>query len=185
LYGLGVRIVSEPDSGGDGGNRSVVGTSREIADTGARVLARGIDLVVLGLVAGLVRAGLRLEDGVEGALGVVLLFVYDVVLVTVFGKTLGKWVVRLEVVRAEDGGRVGIGRAFVRAVGLFGVQYGLIVAGQLGQEMWTPLGILSPIGGAGWPLFLLMWVYRDEYRQGAHDRIARTVVVERALVPLG
>ena len=69
-------------------------------------------------------------------------------------QTPGMMLLNLRVVRAEDGGPLDIGRAFIRYLGL-------ILA-----------GIVIAIG--------LIWVAFDPRKQGWHDKIARTFVVRPA-----
>ncbi|MFL5733774.1 MAG: RDD family protein, partial [Chloroflexia bacterium] len=94
-------------------------------------------------------------------LGVVLLVVYELTGWSTSGRTWGKQLMGLRVVKA-DGGTPGFGRAMLRMLGYF---FSLSIAG------W------------GFMMILL-----DPRRQGLHDKIAETFVVPdrpRAAVPMG
>ncbi|MCA1835012.1 MAG: RDD family protein [Actinobacteria bacterium] len=94
------------------------------APVARRAVARLIDFALavtsfVGLTFLLALAAGRPEDGT----GVLILsivgtffayLVYEVTLVAVWGRTLGKHLVGLEVIRFEDGGRPGLVRSFVR-----------------------------------------------------------------------
>jgi uncharacterized RDD family membrane protein YckC len=90
-------------------------------------------------------------------LGVFLL--YTVPSTAITGQTLGMRIRKVRVVRA-DGGHVGWLAAFSRFV--------------------VPLAIalLLPQLGALIGLGLVLWFLRDKNRQGVHDKLARTLVVE-------
>lgn len=83
------------------------------------------------------------------------------------GRTLGQRATGTSVVRAEDGGRLPAGRAFVRAIVFWGP--GLASAYQL-------------LGGiAGLVAFLsLLAVAWDPRKQGWHDKLGRSLVVKAA-----
>ncbi|WP_161952704.1 RDD family protein, partial [Actinoplanes sp. TFC3] len=91
-----------------------------------------------------------------------LWFAYEVPALANSGQTLGKWLLRIKVVKLEDSTALGFGRAFRRW-------------GRLG--MWTPLwscygiGFLAQLIDAGSVLF------DQRLHQALHDKSAATVVV--------
>jgi uncharacterized RDD family membrane protein YckC len=79
------------------------------------------------------------------------------------GATIGKWAWGTRVVRVEDVTRPPtLGRAFTRWV------------------VPQTAGLL-PLPGTG--LLPCLWLLRDRYRQGAHDKAARTLVIRRRSRP--
>jgi uncharacterized RDD family membrane protein YckC len=105
---------------------------------------------------------------VIGLLGALLDALYFGGLVAWQGRTLGQRVMRIEVVRAEDGGRLPPGRAYLRAAifwgpGVLGV---IPVLGQIA-------GLVALIG-----MVAVAW---DPRKQGWHDKLARSLVVRRVL----
>jgi uncharacterized RDD family membrane protein YckC len=87
----------------------------------------------------------------------VLAFVYYVLQHGTWGQTPGKRVMSLRVVRAEDGGPIGYGRAAARL--LFQYVISAITCG---------------VGG----LIDVAWILWDPRRQALHDKVAKTVVVK-------
>ncbi len=104
-----------------------------------------------------------------GLLGAVVSAAYFGGLVGWFGRTLGQRAMGASVVRAEDGGRLPPGRAFLRAVIFWGPGVlGLIPA------VGSIVGLIALIG-----LLSAAW---DRRKQGWHDKLARSLVVTQ--VPL-
>ncbi|MCZ2523390.1 RDD family protein [Streptomyces sp. HB2AG] len=139
-----------------------------LGDVGKRLLARIVDgvLVVVVLVATVlpfVFAATALEDDGPAAtalvatgivLGLLLALAYEPWTTGRYGRTPGKRLYRLEVVRLADGGRIGHGRSWARALS------GLV----MGQIPF--LGLLD-----------VLWCLWDGDRQCLHDKAAGTVVV--------
>jgi uncharacterized RDD family membrane protein YckC len=73
-----------------------------------------------------------------------------------WGQTIGKRALGIRVVRSEDGGPIGYGRAFGRV--LF---------------TYVLTGITCGIGG----LIDVLWILWDDRKQAVHDKVAKTVVV--------
>lgn len=96
--------------------------------------------------------------GLAAVVAVSLLYLVPMTALT--GQTLGMRLRRLRVVRV-DGAPVGWGPALVRFL------LPLVVFVALGPQ----LGLLLGLG-------LVLWFLRDRNRQGIHDRMARTLVVE-------
>lgn len=106
---------------------------------------------------------------VVGVLGAAVSALYFGGLVAWFGRTAGQLAMGTFVVRAEDGGRLPEGRAFLRAAifwapGLVGVV----------PTVGSIAGLIALIGliSAGW----------DSRRQGWHDKLGRSFVVKRVPV---
>lgn len=104
-----------------------------------------------------------------GLLGAAVSALYFGGLVAWQGRTLGQRAMGAFVVRAEDGGKLPLGRAYLRAVIFWGPGVvGLIPA------VGSIAGLIAVIG-----LLSAAW---DQRRQGWHDKLARSLVVRR--VPL-
>jgi uncharacterized RDD family membrane protein YckC len=138
-------------------------STRALASPLARLGARVIDgLIVAGILTALV-AGHAVHidtasaDAIPAALvGVVLIvgFLYETTFVALRGQTPGKMLMRVRVVRLEDGSTPGWGRALIR--------------------WFVPiLFSIVPFGA----LVAYLWLIWDRRRQGLHDKAARTLVV--------
>ena len=143
-----------------------------------RVVARFVDGVIVGIpitvlffllvvVAGGVTSGTSSSSAdtqnaaAAGVTGVVFLFyliallgtiAYQVYFWGVSGSTLGMRVFKLRVVDATTGGPIGIGRAFVR---------------------WLMTIVNSLACYVGW-----IWVAFDARKQGWHDKVANSIVIQ-------
>lgn len=150
---------------------NATGIQDEAADFLARGVAFFIDITILGIMLSgcLVMFGLRFADlthggvninQVAGTLFLFLLFflvmsplaagVYFIVMHSLSGQTIGKWVMGLRVVVVTDN-RLSVGRAFLRCVGT----------------------IISALPfGAGF-----LWAVIDRDHMTWHDRLASTKVI--------
>ncbi|HEX4492366.1 MAG TPA: RDD family protein [Acidimicrobiia bacterium] len=99
------------------------------------------------------------------AIGVLVAFLYLVPLTALTGQTVGKRLQKIRVVRVADGSPVGWKPTLIR----FGLPLG--VAMLLGVLILGEFALLLGI------IFIIGWVNRPD-RQGIHDRLAKTVVVE-------
>ena len=154
------------------------GEVRELASPGKRLVARIIDVVIIGIVvvfltivgvAGLLVGSETEEDALAAvalfvgfgglAFFTVLLLIYEPTLIALKGQTLGKMAMSIMVVRAEDGEVPGWGKAIGR---------------------WILPGILGLIPIAGGLLVLLVYLSLlwDDRRQGWHDKMGTTVVID-------
>ena len=104
---------------------------------------------------------------------------YEPVCVSVWGRTVGKRVARVEVVRYRGAGRVGLARSVMRWL-VPVVCFAVGAAVELGTRHWRPalghpLGWLS-ISFAWWVLVRasVLW---DPERRGWHDKAAGTIAV--------
>jgi uncharacterized RDD family membrane protein YckC len=112
-----------------------------------------------GAVGGAVGGGVGLMAGLFFM--AVIGYVYELVMVTFWGRTIGKMLVGTRIVRAGDGMKPNIGNAFLRwlAPGLGGL---IPFLGVLGEA----LVLLSPTFDS------------SGRRQGWHDKMAGTLVIE-------
>ena len=154
------------------------GEVRSLASPGKRLVARIIDIAIIMVVfvvlmivgiAGVflgseadqdVAAAAALFLGFGGlALFSVIVLLYEPTLIALKGQTLGKMAMNIMVVRAEDGGLPGWGKALGR---------------------WVLPGLLSMIPAAGGLLALLVYISLlwDDRRQGWHDKMGTTVVID-------
>lgn len=142
-----------------------------LADSGRRVLARIIDMVIVGIVVGLLSwafSWTRVEldaDRVEygttfarSALSAVLYMAYDTYFTSRTGQTVGKQLLKLRTANLDNGATPSVQTSLVRAA-----------------VLWLPFSfccycIWTAISG-GWSFF------DKPYKQGLHDKAAKTVVV--------
>lgn len=134
-----------------------------------RLLAYFIDGFVIGILAGIpyfigimlvtLGAGSDSGGGILALVGTVFLVIGFIIAVLYKpwmwsrdGQTVGYKVMRLRVVRASDGGPVSGGQAIGRLLG------------------YIVSGFLFSLG--------FIWIAFDEKRQGWHDKLAGTVVIE-------
>lgn len=102
----------------------------------------------------------------------VLVASYQIVTIARWGRTIGKTVVGTRVVAATDHSTPGWRRATLRWA---------VVVGPLFVTVWLPRGIgrwIDPIVGNVWMIVVYVGVLRHPLRQGLHDRVAGTLVVE-------
>lgn len=136
-----------------------------VADTGARIGGRLLDLLVVGVLAGIVLALFGSSDRPWGALllAAAALWGYETVAVACTGATLGLHIVGLRVVTLDAVGRPSWAAAARRAA----VDAGLAAAIVVGWVVW------------------LVSVAGDPLGRGIPDRNASTMVVPRgALLPI-
>ena len=104
-----------------------------------------------------------------GLLGALFSALYFGGLVAWQGRTLGQRAMGAFVVRAEDGGKLPLGRAYLRAVIFWGPGViGLIPTAGSIAGLIALIGLLS----AAW----------DQRKQGWHDKLARILVVRRVVL---
>ncbi|MZD07840.1 RDD family protein [Streptomyces sp. SID5785] len=161
---------NDPYGGGHGAGDPLAGMP-PLADNGRRFLARLIDLILVGIVSGLL-AWLfgfadysvdadKIEYGKQfgsGVIGAVLYIGYDTILQSRTGQTLGKRLMKLRVANLDNGATPSVQTNLVRAA-----------------VLWLPTmfccACIWLIISGGWSLF------DKPYRQGLHDKAAKTVVV--------
>lgn len=148
------------------------------AEMGVRFVARFIDsffvgflwyvMMLLGTVVSVIIGGGEMDGG-PGEVAFMVTAVFNFFLLSIvlewlqvrlWGRSLGKIIMGLWVVRSDGSGRVKAGRAFVRAL-LYAPGPNLVTA-------------IVP-----WFLLNVLWPLRDKrYRRCLHDKIAGTVVVQ-------
>ncbi|NYH52938.1 putative RDD family membrane protein YckC [Nocardiopsis arvandica] len=149
-----------------------------LADPGTRFVARAIDtaalvllwflMMLLGTFVSVALGGGEIEGGASNVFMVFAVFnfflmpiVVEWLQVRVWGRSIGKMLLGLWVVRSDGGGGVTAGRALVRAL--------LYAPGHTNLVNW-----LLP-----WSLTNVLWSLRDKtLRQCLHDKAAGTVVVQ-------
>ncbi|MFH8463965.1 RDD family protein [Streptomyces sp. NPDC017991] len=160
----------DPYGGGPYTNDPLAGMP-PLADSGRRVLARIIDMVLVVIVVWLLTWGFgvneydvdadRIQYGKSfgQSLIALLLYVgYDTFLTTRSGQTLGKKWLHLRVANLDNGSTPSVQTSLVRALVLW-VPFAFCCA-----CIWTAVA-------GGWSFF------DKPYKQGLHDKAAKTVVV--------
>ncbi|MFB6835558.1 RDD family protein [Streptomyces sp. NPDC056361] len=164
--------------GGYGGTDPLSGMP-PLADSGRRILARLVDWVIIAIPLAIIgipfdvyeratRDGNDFGDTVNSFNGgsqlvfqlitIVAYVAYDTVMVAKNGQTLGKKLMKLRVAMLNDGSTPPMSQALLRAV-----------------VLWLPALICC---ACLWPLLLLILILVDKpYKQGLHDKAAKTVVV--------
>ncbi|MDT0572906.1 RDD family protein [Streptomyces sp. DSM 3412] len=142
-----------------------------LAESGKRVLARIIDMILVGIVVGLLAWAFRISQYTvdsddfefgkslgQEALAAVLYIAYDTFFTVRNGQTLGKKLMRLRVANLNDGSTPSVQTALIRAAVLW-IPFAFCCA-----CIWTAIA-------GGWSFF------DKPYKQGLHDKAAKTVVV--------
>ncbi|MET9347852.1 RDD family protein [Streptomyces termitum] len=161
--------------GGYGGADPLAGMP-PLAEPGRRILARLIDWVIIAVPLALIgipfdiydrvsEDGADFQDAITGGgqlafqlISIVAYVAYDTVLTAQNGQTLGKRLMKLRVAMLNDGSTPPMSQSLLRAV-----------------VLWLPALICC---ACLWPLLLLILILVDKpYRQGLHDKAAKTVVV--------
>lgn len=142
-----------------------------LAASGRRTLARIIDMILVAVVVGLITWGLGVSeydvnsDNVEygkslaqSLLAAVLYIGYDTVMISRSGQTLGKKWLGMRVANLDNGSTPSVQTTLIRSAVLW-IPFAFCCA-----CIWTAIS-----GG---------WSYFDKpYKQGLHDKAAKTVVV--------
>ncbi|TPQ20268.1 RDD family protein [Streptomyces sporangiiformans] len=162
--------AGDPYGGGPYGNDPLAGMP-PLADSGKRILARLIDMLLVGVVVWLVAWGFNVNEyDVDGenieygksfgqsVIAAVLYVAYDTFMTTQTGQTLGKKLLNLRVANLDNGATPSAQTSLVRALVLW-VPFAFCCA-----CIWTAIA-------GGWSFF------DKPYKQGIHDKAAKTVVV--------
>jgi uncharacterized RDD family membrane protein YckC len=142
-----------------------------LADSGKRVLARIIDMIIVGIVVWLVSWAFhtteynvnadRIETGKsvgQSVIAAVLYTAYDTILIARSGQTLGKRLLNMRVANLEDGSNPSVQASLMRAA-----------------VLWLPFAFCC---ACIWTAICGGWSFFDKpYKQGLHDKAARTVEV--------
>ncbi|WP_369144483.1 RDD family protein [Streptomyces sp. R44] len=164
--------------GGYGGTDPLSGMP-PLAETGRRVLARLVDWVIIAVPLAIIGIPFDIYDratsngdGFDNTVNslnggsqlvfqlitIVAYVAYDTVLTAKNGQTLGKKLMKLRVAMLNDGTTPPMSQSLLRAV-----------------VLWLPALICC---ACLWPLLLLILIMVDKpYKQGLHDKAAKTVVV--------
>jgi uncharacterized RDD family membrane protein YckC len=167
-----------PYGGGYGGVDPLSGMP-PLAETGRRVLARLIDWVIVAVPLAIIgipfdiyhratQNGNGFDNTVNSLNGgsqlvfqlitIVAYVAYDTVLTAKDGRTIGKRLMKLRVAMLNDGSTPPMSQSLLRAV-----------------VLWLPALICC---ACLWPLLILILIVVDKpYKQGLHDKAAKTVVV--------
>jgi uncharacterized RDD family membrane protein YckC len=137
-----------------------------LASRGKRLLARIIDALLIaipiGIIAGVVEGGYSTETGIDywPQLGYTLAyFIYEGLMLTNSGQTVGKKLMRIRV-----------------AV----LQNGAVPAGSIGwlrAAVYQIPPLVPCVGSLFWLVNVLFCTWDKPYQQCLHDKAARTVVV--------
>ncbi|MDT0613031.1 RDD family protein [Streptomyces lancefieldiae] len=142
-----------------------------LADSGRRTLARIIDMILVGIVVWLLSWAFNVQeydvdgDQVEAGksfgqslIAAVLYIAYDTYMTASRGQTLGKKWLGLRVANLDDGATPSVQTSLVRAL-----------------VLWIPFAFCC---ACVWTVIAGGWSFFDRpYKQGLHDKAAKTVVV--------
>ncbi|MFF7250363.1 RDD family protein [Embleya sp. NPDC008237] len=168
-YGQDQPYGQDPSHGaGPGGAAGGYGAGPTLGGPLRRLLARIIDSIIVGVVAGLISWPVTDNDyndvsfGAQFTSGLIfslLYFLYDGFQLDRFGRTLGKRALGIRVVRVADGGPINGSMAWTRA----GVYTLPLIVPCLGTLFW---------------LVNVLWQFWDQpWHQCLHDKAARTTVI--------
>ncbi|MEZ3178342.1 RDD family protein [Streptomyces pimonensis] len=156
---------------GGGGPSDPLAGMPPLADSGRRTLARIIDMILVGIVVWLLTwpfgvseydvDGGRINVGNsfgQSLVAAVLYVAYDTFMTARNGQTLGKKWLRMRVADLADGSDPSVRTAFIRAL-----------------VLWLPFAFCC---ACVWTVIAGGWSFFDRpYKQGLHDKAAKTVVV--------
>ncbi len=142
-----------------------------LADSGRRTLARIIDMILVGIVVWLLSWAFNVQeyqvDGDEVEIGksfgqsliaAVLYIAYDTYMTSKTGQTLGKKWLGLRVANLDNGATPSVQTSLIRAL-----------------VLWIPFAFCC---ACVWTIIAGGWSFFDRpYKQGLHDKAAKTVVV--------
>ncbi|MEU9860394.1 RDD family protein [Streptomyces sp. NPDC047971] len=170
---------SQPYGGGGayGGTDPLAGMP-PLADSGKRILARIIDWLIVAIPLAIIGIPFNVYDRATDSddfgdtitatstgtglvfqlITIVAYVAYDTVMVAKNGQTFGKKWMKLRVAMLNDGSTPPMNASLIRAI-----------------VLWLPALICC---ACLWPLLLLILILVDKpYKQGLHDKAAKTVVV--------
>ena len=156
---------------GGGGPGDPLAGMPPLADSGRRTLARIIDMILVGIVVWLLTWPVGVSeynfDGddvnvgsgfAQSVIAAALYIAYDTFMAVRYGRTLGKKWLGLRVANLADGSNPSVQTALIRAA-----------------VLWLPFAFCC---ACVWTAISGGWSYFDRpYKQGLHDKAARTVVV--------
>ncbi|MFM9447701.1 RDD family protein [Streptomyces acidiscabies] len=161
---------NDPYGGAPHGNDPLAGMP-PLAPSGRRTLARIVDMILVGAVVALLTWAFRVNEyDVSGddvnfgksfwqsLVAAVLYMAYDTVLTARTGQTLGKKWLGMRVANLDNGTNPSMQTSLTRAA-----------------VLWIPFAFCC---ACVWTLISGGWSYFDKpYKQGLHDKAAKTVVV--------
>ncbi|MCW7946518.1 membrane protein [Streptomyces hygroscopicus] len=142
-----------------------------LADSGKRVLARIIDMIIVGVAVWLLswafhttqysvdaqRAQFGRSFG-QSVIAAVLYVAYDTVLISRSGQTIGKKLLNMRVANLDNGATPSVATSLIRAA-----------------VLWLPFAFCC---ACIWTAICGGWSFFDKpYKQGLHDKAAKTVEV--------
>ncbi|HEY9373555.1 RDD family protein [Streptomyces sp.] len=169
---------SQPSGGGGYGPPDPLSGMPPLADSGRRILARIIDWLIIAVPLAIIGIPFNVYErttdsddfgdaisqtstgsGLVFQLITIVAYVgYDTVMVARNGQTFGKRLMKMRVAMLNDGSTPPMNASLIRAV-----------------VLWLPALICC---ACLWPLLLLILILVDKpYKQGLHDKAAKTVVV--------
>jgi uncharacterized RDD family membrane protein YckC len=142
-----------------------------LADSPKRVLARIIDMVLVGIAVALLAWAFRVNQynvdpnqlsagkaWARDAIAAVLYIAYDTYMIAKTGQTVGKRLLGMRVANLQDGSTPSLQTSLARAV-----------------VLWVPFAFCC---ACVWTIIAGGWSFFDKpYKQGLHDKAAKTVVV--------
>jgi len=154
-----------------GGSADPLAGMPPLADSGKRVLARIIDMIIVGIVVWLLSWAFGFSqytldtDKIKFAdsfgrevVGAVLYIAYDTLMISKSGQTLGKQLLNLRVANLDNGATPSVQTSLMRAA-----------------VLWIPFAFCC---ACVWTAIAGGWSFFDRpYKQGLHDKAAKTVVV--------
>ncbi|KQW12886.1 RDD family protein [Streptomyces sp. Root369] len=163
-----------PHGGGDpygGGPADPLAGMPPLAPSGRRTLARIIDMIMVAVVVWLITWGVGVSEYnvdsddmqygkslAQSALAAVLYIAYDTVMISRSGQTLGKKWLGMRVANLDNGSTPSTQSTLIRSA-----------------VLWIPFAFCC---ACIWTAIAGGWSYFDKpYKQGLHDKAAKTVVV--------
>lgn len=145
-----------------------------LADSGKRVLARIIDMIIVGVVVWLLSWAFgtaeysvdpdKVEYGKSfgrSLLAAVLYIGYDTIMISRTGQTVGKRLLKMRVANLDNGATPSVQTSLIRAA-----------------VLWLPFAFCC---ACIWTAIAGGWSFFDKpYKQGLHDKAAKTVEVSTA-----
>ncbi|MEU0426213.1 RDD family protein [Streptomyces canus] len=173
-HGGGDPYGGSPHGGGDpygGGPADPLAGMPPLAPSGRRTLARIIDMIMVAVVVWLITWGVGVSEYnvdsddmrygkslAQSALAAVLYIAYDTVMISRSGQTLGKKWLGMRVANLDNGSTPSTQSTLIRSA-----------------VLWIPFAFCC---ACIWTAIAGGWSYFDKpYKQGLHDKAAKTVVV--------
>lgn len=161
-------LVGPPTAGGVPGARPALlgtGDAVALASPGTRFTARIVDLLVLAVLGSV----LGFVAGPAGT--VIVAAAYETIFIATKGQTPGKMATRIRIVRTDDGAIPGWGASAARWALPSVASIATVVASAVAVES----AAIDWLGVIGLLVYVsLLW---DRRRQGWHDKVARTLVI--------